>query len=140
DVGEQAPQRREEEQRSELSEVEQPDVGRRTGQLVRVRTEHHVLHPRTDVRCEGPEVDDAEVAVPQRGLRGATLERDVAVDERVFDLLTREGIQLRFLALQHPATLLTGSSAEPRNSADHVLFTKSVELIVADTELVAQHG
>ena len=89
DVGEQPTERREEQQRPELREEQQTDVGRRTGQLVGVGAEHHVLHPRADVRREGAEVDDAEVAVPQRGLRGAPLERDVAVDQRVLDLLAR---------------------------------------------------
>ena len=101
DVGEQSADRRQEQQRSELREEQQADVRRRAGQLVRIRTEHHVLHPRADVRRERAEVDDAEVAVPQRGLRGTPLEGDVAVDQRVFDLLACEGIQLGLLAFQH---------------------------------------
>ena len=80
DVGEQPADRREEQQRAELREEDEADERRRAGQLERVRAEHDVLHPRADVRRERAEVDDAEVAVPQRGLRGAPLVRDVAVD------------------------------------------------------------
>ena len=87
DVGEQAAERRQEQQRPELREEHEADVRGRAGQLERVRAEHDVLHPRADVGRERAEVDDAEVAVPERGLRGAALPRDVAVDERVLELL-----------------------------------------------------
>ena len=124
--------------RAELREVQQADVEPASAvSFKRVRTEHDVLHPRADVRRERAEVDDAEVAVPERGLRGAPLERDVAVDERVLELLTRELVEFGLLVLQHPVTLPTSSrySAEVRDVADHVLGAQARELVVGHAEL-----
>ena len=128
DVGEQPAERREEQQRPELREEHEADEGRRAGELQRVGAEHDVLHPRADVGREHAEVDDAEVAMPERGLRGAALERDVAVYERVLELLARELVELRLLVLQHGGHPTEGRfglearlSAEVRDGADHVL-------------------
>ncbi len=86
-VGEVAADHRQEQQRAELAEVQQPHVEAAVRELQRVRTQQHVLHPRADVRRERPDVDDAEVAVAQRRGRGSPLIGDVAVDEGVLDIL-----------------------------------------------------
>ena len=74
-VGEHPAETGEEQQRAELGEVDEADVGGVVGELQRVRAEDDVLHPGADVRRERPAPDDAEVPVAQRRARGA--------DERV---------------------------------------------------------
>ncbi len=83
DVGEDPADVRQDQQRTELCEEEDRDVGLRVRECEPVGAEQHVLHPGPDVRREHPGPDDAEVSVAQRRLRRATDQRAVAVDERV---------------------------------------------------------
>ena len=106
----------------------------------RVRAEHDVLHPRADVRRERAEVDDAEVAVPERGLRGAPLERDVAVDERVLELLARELVELGRSSSSTPVTLPRGA-VQPKYGTSPITCSsrRRASSSSVDAELVAQH-
>ena len=49
----------------------------------------------------------------ERGLRGAALERDVAVDERVRELPSCELFEVGLLVFQHAATLPMGCVSDP---------------------------
>ena len=81
-VGDDAADLAQEQQRAELREVEDPHVAR-VADLERERAEQHVLHPRPDVRQERAAPDEAEVAVAERGTRGAASQGAVAVDDRL---------------------------------------------------------
>jgi len=75
--------------------------------------------------------------MPQRGLRGAAPERDVAVDERVFELFACELVEVGFLVFQHPVLLPT--AVYPKYGlAGHVLVAQPDELVVGQAELVAK--
>ena len=71
------------------------------------------------------------------------LERDIAVDERVLELLLAREL---VVGLQHVGNPTDGPNAAGRRSfsrstafADHVLLAEARELLVAHTELLAQH-
>ena len=74
--------------------------------------------------------------MPQRGLRGAPLVRDVAVDERVLDLLRA---RRRPCAPHHRAD--TPTTRHPKYGRVPITCSsrRRVELVVGDAELVAQH-
>ena len=115
-VGEQTADHRQEQQRAELAEVQQPDVEAAVRQLQRVLTEDDVLHPRADVRRERPDVDDAKVAVAQRGGGGTPLVRDIAVDEGVLDVLEL-GAPRRLHHASHPTDGRRPSTAVSRRAS-----------------------